>query len=115
MNRFERDPPAGGSARKRGHEADQRGGGPPDRSGGWGREATRARRRPAVAALTGSLLLVGAIGLAGVLWQWRQAETARADALKKAASETVAKEAALKAQAAEENEAYIAKIALAAS
>lgn len=35
------------------------------------------RRNPRLACLTGGLVLVFALGLTGVLWQWRQAETAR--------------------------------------
>jgi tetratricopeptide (TPR) repeat protein len=36
-----------------------------------------ARRRPAVAALAAAVLLVALVGTGGVLWQWRQAVTAR--------------------------------------
>ena len=36
-----------------------------------------ARRRPAIAALLGLVALVTALGLGGVLWQWRQAVEAR--------------------------------------
>ncbi len=39
-----------------------------------------ARRSPAIAALLGLVALVTALGLAGVLWQWRQAVVARRDA-----------------------------------
>jgi hypothetical protein len=37
-----------------------------------------ARRRPAIAALLGLVVLTAAFGFAGVLWQWRQTERARA-------------------------------------
>jgi len=36
-----------------------------------------ARRKPAIAALLGLVALVTALGLGGVLWQWRQAVAAR--------------------------------------
>ncbi len=36
-----------------------------------------ARRRPAIAGLLGLVALVAAVGLGGVLWQWRQAVLAR--------------------------------------
>jgi WD40 repeat protein len=36
-----------------------------------------ARRRPAVAALAGLVLLVSILGVAGIIWQWRQAVAAR--------------------------------------
>ena len=39
-----------------------------------------ARRRPAIAALLGLVALVTALGLGGVLWQWREAVVARRDA-----------------------------------
>jgi YD repeat-containing protein len=39
-----------------------------------------ARRRPAIAALLGLVTLVTALGLGGVLWQWREAVLARRDA-----------------------------------
>lgn len=40
----------------------------------WERGLKWARRRPAVAALSLALLLVGVSGVAAVTWQWRQAE-----------------------------------------
>ena len=39
-----------------------------------------ARRRPAIAALLGLVALVTALGLGGVLWQWREAVVGRRDA-----------------------------------
>jgi WD40 repeat protein len=36
-----------------------------------------ARRRPAIAALAGLVLLVSILGVAGIIWQWRQAVAAR--------------------------------------
>ena len=41
------------------------------------RAAKWARRKPAVAALLGLVALVTALGLGGVLWQWREAVDAR--------------------------------------
>ena len=43
-----------------------------------------ARRRPAIAALLGLVALVAALGLGGVLWQWREAVLARAVAEREA-------------------------------
>jgi eukaryotic-like serine/threonine-protein kinase len=40
----------------------------------WERAVKWARRRPAIAGLLASLLLVIALGFAGVVWQWRRAE-----------------------------------------
>ena len=42
------------------------------------RVARWSRRNPVVAALAACLLFTGAVGFFGVLWQWRQAERARA-------------------------------------
>ena len=44
------------------------------------RAAKWARRRPAIAALLAVLAVVTALGLGGVLWQWREALLARNDA-----------------------------------
>jgi hypothetical protein len=46
----------------------------------FGRAIKWARRRPAIAALLGLVALVTALGLSGVLWQWRAAVRARNDA-----------------------------------
>ncbi|HEX8201598.1 MAG TPA: protein kinase, partial [Isosphaeraceae bacterium] len=43
----------------------------------WERARSWARRRPTIAALTGLVVLVTALGFGGVLWQWRRAEAAR--------------------------------------
>jgi WD40 repeat protein/serine/threonine protein kinase len=50
----------------------------------WERAAKWARRRPAVAGLLALTLLVAALGLAGILWQWRKAEAARREVADKA-------------------------------
>jgi WD40 repeat protein len=42
----------------------------------WGRVRKWARRRPATAALFASIVAVTALGLAGIIWQWRRAEVA---------------------------------------
>jgi WD40 repeat protein len=87
------------------------------------------RRRPAIAALTALAVLLAGGGLAGVTWQWRVAEAARADALAKAAAEKDAKDRAVEARQAlagektktdaalaeAEHEGYVAKIGLAAA
>jgi eukaryotic-like serine/threonine-protein kinase len=44
-----------------------------------------ARRRPLIATLATLLLLVGLIGLTGILWQWRRAELAMAQAQRESA------------------------------
>ena len=44
---------------------------------GFERAVKWARRRPAIAALLGLVALVTALGLGGVLWQWREAVLAR--------------------------------------
>jgi predicted Ser/Thr protein kinase len=48
----------------------------------WERGGKWVRRKPAIAALSAAVLLIGLVGLAGVLWQWRSAvanaEVARA-------------------------------------
>jgi WD40 repeat protein/tetratricopeptide (TPR) repeat protein/tRNA A-37 threonylcarbamoyl transferase component Bud32 len=44
------------------------------------RAAKWARRRPAVAALLAVVVLVGALGVAGIVWQWRRAEAGRHEA-----------------------------------
>jgi WD40 repeat protein len=49
--------------------------GPAGRLGRW------CRRNPRQAGLTAGLMLVFALGLAGVLWQWRLAEAARREAV----------------------------------
>jgi WD40 repeat protein/serine/threonine protein kinase len=46
----------------------------------WGRAAKWARRRPAVAALLAGIVAVTLLGLAGIIWQWRVAETRRFEA-----------------------------------
>ena len=43
----------------------------------WERGLKWARRRPAIAGLLASIILVTALGFAGVFWQWREAATAR--------------------------------------
>jgi WD40 repeat protein len=43
----------------------------------WERALKWARRRPAIAGLLAGLVVVTALGFAGVTWQWRQAEGAR--------------------------------------
>src|SRR5262249_22976704 len=43
-----------------------------------------ARRRPAVAALLGLLVVVSLSGVAGVVWKYREAQDARADAVRRA-------------------------------
>src|SRR6516165_3629523 len=50
----------------------------------WERVVKWARRRPAIAALLGSIILVTASGFAGVVWQWREADAARREVAEKA-------------------------------
>jgi WD40 repeat protein len=59
----------------------------------WQRLAKWARRKPAIAGLTTLVLLVTLAGLAGVFWQWQQAETHRQTAEDRAESEARASRA----------------------
>jgi tetratricopeptide (TPR) repeat protein/tRNA A-37 threonylcarbamoyl transferase component Bud32 len=60
------------------------------------RAARWRRRNPLVAALTAGLFLAVAIGFAGVVWQWRQAELARrSEMLAREEADTHAREASL--------------------
>ena len=61
-----------------------------------------ARRRPAIAGLLGLVALVTALGLGGILWQWRAAVRARNDAQAR-------EQDALKAQAKEREQTELAK------
>ena len=62
------------------------------RRAGVGERALKwARRRPAVAALAALLLLSGALGLGGILWQWQEANAARDHAARKADAEEEAR------------------------
>jgi WD40 repeat protein/tetratricopeptide (TPR) repeat protein len=49
------------------------------------------RRHPAPAALTAAIILVGALGLAGILWQWGEAVKARDLASRRAVAEARAR------------------------
>ena len=50
----------------------------------WQRAAKWARRRPAIAVLTASLVIAVLAGLAGITWQWRRAEGEAARAVEAA-------------------------------
>jgi eukaryotic-like serine/threonine-protein kinase len=50
----------------------------------WERGVKWARRRPAIAGLLASIVLVSAAGFAGVVWQWREADAARREVADKA-------------------------------
>ncbi len=63
-------------------------------AGTWERARKWARRRPAIAALSGALLADAILGLGLVTWQWRQAIAARALADANAGAEHRAREAA---------------------
>jgi WD40 repeat protein len=52
------------------------------------------RRHPAPATLTASVILVAALGLAGILWQWKEAVKARDLAARRAVAEASARETA---------------------
>jgi Tol biopolymer transport system component len=43
----------------------------------WEQGMKWVRRRPAIAALIGAVVLLTALGFAGITWQWQRAETAR--------------------------------------
>jgi WD40 repeat protein len=80
--------------------------------GAWERAVQWARRRPAVAGLIAAVVLIGAVGLAGILWNWREAVAAQGRADQKAgealealgretealAKETASREAAQRAR-----------------
>ncbi|HKX60900.1 MAG TPA: protein kinase, partial [Verrucomicrobiae bacterium] len=68
---------------------------------GFERTIKWARRRPTVTALAACVVLVATFGIAGVLWQWRNAESARTVAVQKAGAEANAKIEAQQAQRAE--------------
>ncbi len=68
--------------------------------GSFGRLVKWAGRRPAVAALTASIVLVTILGFAGVAWQWQVAVGARTDAEERADAETIARKEAEAAQRA---------------
>ncbi|HWE38915.1 MAG TPA: protein kinase [Isosphaeraceae bacterium] len=59
--------------------------GPIERAWRW------CRRHPAPAALTAAIVLVAALGLAGILWQWREAVRARDLASTRAVAEASAR------------------------
>jgi eukaryotic-like serine/threonine-protein kinase len=59
--------------------------GPLERAGRW------CRRHPATASLTAAVVLVAALGLAGVLWQWGEAVKARDLASMRAVAEVEAR------------------------
>ncbi|MFO0927388.1 MAG: serine/threonine-protein kinase [Gemmataceae bacterium] len=64
----------------------------------WHRAAKWVRRQPAIAALSALVLLITALGIAGIVWQWRLAERHRQTAETRATGEIaagVAREAAL--------------------
>ena len=60
------------------------------------------RRHPAPAALTAAVVLVAALGLAGILWQWGEAVEARNEAVE--ARNLAAKRALAEAEARQEAE-----------
>jgi WD40 repeat protein len=60
-----------------------------------------ARRRPAIAAMLATLVVVSTVGLGGILWQWREAVGARGIAQSRATAADLAAEAAQAAQAKE--------------
>ena len=57
----------------------------------WERAWRWCRRHPAPAALTAAVVLVAALGLAGILWQWGEAVKARDLASKRAVAEAEAR------------------------
>jgi WD40 repeat protein/tRNA A-37 threonylcarbamoyl transferase component Bud32 len=61
------------------------------RAGTGERVVKWARRRPAVAGLLTAVVLVAALGVAGIFWQWQGARAAEQQALNKATAEERAK------------------------
>jgi len=64
----------------------------------WERAWRWCRRHPAPAALTGTVVVVAALGLAGILWQWGEAVKARDLASKRAVAEADARREEAKAR-----------------
>jgi eukaryotic-like serine/threonine-protein kinase len=64
----------------------------------WDRAWRWCRRHPAPSALTAAVVLVAAIGLAGILWQWDEAVKARDLAAKRAVAEAEARRDEAKAR-----------------
>lgn len=60
-----------------------------------------ARRRPAIAAMCASLVVVTTIGLGGIVWQWREAVAARVRADDRTLAARIATKTALAAKARE--------------
>jgi eukaryotic-like serine/threonine-protein kinase len=58
----------------------------------WEQGLKWVRRRPAIAALMGSVVVITALGFAGITWQWQRAETARREAAEKASAEAEVRE-----------------------
>jgi WD40 repeat protein len=58
--------------------------------GPWERAVKWAKRRPAIAGLLAAVVLVGTVGLAGILWKWREADRNAAQAMEALGKETVA-------------------------
>jgi WD40 repeat protein/tRNA A-37 threonylcarbamoyl transferase component Bud32 len=90
------------------------------RTGAWGRTVKWVQRRPAIAALLGSVVLVAALGFAGVVWQLRKTQealAAKAQALGETqrayAAEARALQETQRAYAAEARTNYFNRIALA--
>src|SRR5262249_4347381 len=76
------------------------------RPGGAAERAMKwARRRPAIAALSGAIVVVAVAGLTGVLSQWQQAETARQEASDRADAEEMARKDADAARLSEKKRA----------
>jgi WD40 repeat protein len=81
---------------------------------GVGERAVKwARRRPAIAALTGLTVLVAALGAAGVLWELHQEIIARGQAEANAKSEKEARRETAKHLAESQRNLYFSRMALA--
>jgi tetratricopeptide (TPR) repeat protein/tRNA A-37 threonylcarbamoyl transferase component Bud32 len=61
--------------------------------GSWERTTKWVRRRPVVAALLLAVVLISTSGVAGIVWQWRQAVQGRQDALDALDQMTIARQA----------------------
>jgi eukaryotic-like serine/threonine-protein kinase len=67
----------------------------------WERAMKWAKRRPAIAAMTAAIILAVLLGLSGITWQWREAESARQVAASKADAEAEARRLAESSRQAE--------------
>jgi len=67
----------------------------------WERALKWAKRRPAIAAMTAAIILAVFVGVSGIAWQWREAESARQVSATTAVAEAEARRLAENSRQAE--------------